>query len=51
MDKEAKIMIKSYQRLFYLTGRIEFFMAAKSIEKTLTPILLDENKNEEELSL
>ncbi len=49
--EETKLLIKSYRRLFNLTGRIEFFMAMKSIEKTHTPILLDDFQDTNDLSL
>lgn len=43
--KETKLLIKSYRKLFELTGRPEFFVAMKLTEKTNTPILLDDKSN------
>ena len=44
--EDYKILANSYRQLFNQTGRIEFFMMYRNIEKTKTTILLEENTDE-----
>lgn len=47
--KDYQVLIKSYKQLFTVTGRVEFFVMYKNMEKTKTPIML--NDKVEELTL
>jgi len=44
--KDYQVLIKSYRQLFNLTGRIEFFMMYKNMEKSKEPLFIEENANE-----
>lgn len=51
MEKLSEIR-KGYEDLFYRTGKIEFFMRAKNIEKLEKNInLVEELSHEDELTL
>ncbi len=50
-NDDAKAMMTSYMNLAYLTGRIEFFMASKFIERTNAPLLLSERVENYEQTL
>lgn len=44
--KDYQVLVRSYKQLFALTGRVEFFVMYKNIEKAKTPILLSDKVEE-----
>lgn len=54
-NKQVQTLANSYRELFYQTGRIEFFMLYRTIERTKTPVLLPKQEllceREEELTI
>lgn len=43
MNNDCKALIKSYKKLFYLTGDIVFFNYYRTMEKTNQPLYLKDN--------
>ena len=44
--KECKTLIKSYKQLFELTGRVEFFLMYRTMQKNNQAILLSDKEQE-----
>lgn len=51
MKNEILSLSNSYKQLFYKTGRIEFFMAYRKIEKNNQAILLNAEQKQSEQGL
>ncbi len=49
MDNDCKTLIKSYKKLFYLTGNIAFFNSYRTMQKTKQAMYLQTDNLQIEL--